>query len=99
MKRWLAILGLLAIGGIVAPLLVAWNTREPAPETGDLLAVGQTYVFTGDPTIIGEVLERPRDKWVKVRIVNKSRIPAKATWVNLSNVKAISVVEPTDVKD
>ena len=60
---------------------------------------GETYVFTtGDVTIIGEVQEAPRDHWVKVRIINsKLHIPAKAAWVNLQQIKLVSLVDPMDV--
>src|SRR5712692_2547898 len=99
MKWWFGILGLLAVVGVLGPIVVAVSSKGPVSETGDLLVVGQTYVFTGDPTIIGEVLEKPRGNWVQVRIVNKSKIPAKITWVNLKQVKAVSLVDPQDVKD
>jgi hypothetical protein len=98
MKRWLWLPGVLALVGVAALILDA--VHKPAPETADILAVGQTYVFTtGDLTIIGEVQEMPRDQWVKVRLINnKSQIPAKATWVNLRQVKAVSIVDPKDVQ-
>jgi hypothetical protein len=98
MKAWLWLPGVLAFVGVAALILDA--VHKPTPETADILAVGQTYVFTtGDLTIIGEVQEMPRDQWVKVRLINnKSQIPAKATWVNLRQVKAVSIVDPKDVK-
>jgi hypothetical protein len=98
MKAWLWLPGALAFVGVAALILDA--VHKPVPEVGDILAVGQTYVFTtGDVTIIGEVQEMPRDQWVKVRLINnKSQIPAKATWVNLRQVKAVSIVDPKDVK-
>jgi hypothetical protein len=53
---------------------------------------------TGDVTIIGEVLETPRDHWVKVRIINnKLQIPAKVSWVNLQQIKLVSLIDPKDV--
>jgi hypothetical protein len=99
MKAWLWLPGVLAFVGVAALILDAVHNRWSAPELADILTVGQTYVFTtGDVTIIGEVQEMPRDQWVKVRLINnKSQIPAKATSVNLRQVKAVSLVDPKDV--
>jgi hypothetical protein len=99
MRWWYGALGLLAVAAVAAPVMVAVYKPGPAPETNDILTVGQTYVFTtGDATFIGEVLEMPRDHWVKVRLLNNTGTPAKATWVNLQRVKAVSLVDPKDVK-
>jgi hypothetical protein len=97
MKWWLAVLGVLAVVGVGASVLVAASRTGPGP----VMHEGETHVFTtGDVTIIGEVLEAPRDHWVKVRIINnKSQLPAKVTWVNLQQIKAVSLVDPKDVKD
>ncbi len=100
MKSWLWLPGVVALAGVAALIFDAAHKAAPAPDMADILEVGQTYVFTtGDVTIIGEVQEMPRDQWVKVRLINnKSQIPAKATWVNLRQVKAVSIVDPKDVK-
>jgi hypothetical protein len=97
MKWWFAVLGLVAIVGVGASVLFAASRQPPGP----VMHEGETHVFTtGDVTVIGEVLEAPRDHWVKVRIINnKSHIPTKVTWVNLQLVKVVSLVDPKDVKD
>ena len=74
MKWWLAVLGVLVVVAVGASILVAATRTSPGP----VIHQGETHVFTtGDVTIIGEVLETPRDHWVKVRIINnKLQIPA-----------------------
>jgi hypothetical protein len=101
MKRWYWLLGLLPLVGVAAPLLYLVLHKSPPSETNDILVVGQTYVFTGDPTFIAEVLEPPRGEWVKVHLLNnkKPHIPARETWIHLPPVKAVSLVDPKDVKD
>jgi hypothetical protein len=97
MKWWFAVLGVLTVVAVGASILVAASRTTPGP----VMHEGETHVFTtGDVTIIGEVLEVPRDHWVKVRIINnKSQIPAQATWVNLQQIKAVSLIDPKDVKE
>jgi hypothetical protein len=99
MKRWHWAAAFAVILGVAASIFVALYTPGPAPEVNGILVVGQTYVFTtGDATLIGEVVEMPRDRWVKVRLLNNTGTPAKATWVNLMLVKAVSLVDAKDVK-
>jgi hypothetical protein len=99
MKGWYALVGLLVVVAVAGPILVAVYKPGPAPETNNILALGQTYVFTtGDATLVGEVLEAPREHWVKVRLLNNTGTPAKATWVHLQLVKAVSLVDAKDVK-
>ena len=99
MKWWFMLLGGVAVLITVSPAIVCTVFRANPSTTSEILAVGQIYVFTGEPTIIGEVLEPPRDQWVKVRVRNTSSIPAQATWVNLQRVQAISLVDAAVVKD
>jgi hypothetical protein len=95
MKWWFAVLGVLTVLAVGASILVAGSRTAPGP----VMHEGETHTFTaGDVFIIGEVLEAPRDHWVKVRIINnKSKIPTKVTWVNLQQFKAVSLVDPKDV--
>ena len=99
MKAWQWLPGVLALVGVAALTFHAVRGPGQAPELSDILLVGKTYVFsTGDLTIIGEVQDLPRDQWVQVRLLNtKPQIPAKTTWVNLRQVKAVSLVDPKDV--
>jgi hypothetical protein len=99
MKWWFLFLGGIAAVISVSPLVVCTVLRDAPSSMGEMLVVGQTYVFTGEPTVIGEVLEPPRGQWVKVRVRNTSSIPAQATWVNLQRVQAISLVDTAVLKD
>ncbi len=98
MKRWSWALGLVAVVAVTVGLTVAVDRIGQSSETSEILVTGQTYVFTtGDPTLVGEVVEAPRGEWVRVRLLNNTGTPAKSTWVNLRLVKAISAVDAKDV--
>jgi hypothetical protein len=97
MKSWYTLVGVVAVAAVAGLILAA--VYRPRPETSDILVVGQTFVFTtGDATLIGEVQESPQENWVKVRLLNNTGTPAKATWVHLPLVKAVSLVDAKDVK-
>jgi hypothetical protein len=98
MKWWFILLGSLAALVAVSPVIVYTMFKASSSPMNEVLVVGQTYVFTGDPTVIGEVLEPPRDQWVKVRVHNTSSIPAQATWVNLQRVQAVSLIDAAVVR-
>jgi hypothetical protein len=104
MKRWIAVFGSVLVLSLMVVVAVA-VARERGRPADDFPAVGQTYVFVVDSAYLaGEVLERPRDGWVKVRLLEQSvgcgaacpNKPLGETWINLQRAALIAVVTPDE---
>jgi hypothetical protein len=105
MSRWLAIVGSVAVVGLV--VVLAGSARQKDAPTGkenpghpcDALIVGKPYVFCveGEELPV-EVLESPRGNWVKVRsLAGDQASLLKETWINLDRVGLIARVDWVDV--